>query len=293
MGRTRNQEDADGILDSLADYLRPSEHAKLAELLSAGAFAIPHQERDRILERALSEAKRGSVAEQQLGDALRIHRSDEPHPYAVFFDLGDEAVSLIGRHIKPDYIIEAMSEEQQWWPTWVAMDYEAKHPRDWLVHCTDHGHDICADGFTRGVEDLTKIALTTHLPESEKQRPGFNFAFRPSDFERYAYDRGRCKYGRTVVLFRAPYVVAYHHGDEERQAIFWGPSATDVIVLDVAERGNYSLELEPRDEDSDSLLLEASDIEEMIDLIEEHRTEVSRSQGCIQSLKRNLMSLPR
>lgn len=260
----------------LADYLQPSEHDRLAELLSAAASSIPEHKRELMLEEALEDAELGGRAAQDFAAALEFHRSDEPHTYTAFFDLGDEAVDILGKHVSWIDLVDELSLYPEDLPAWVTLDYRYTRPRDWLVHCTDSPREIYAEGFRRGVEDLSRIALTTHLPDVEKRFPGYNFAYEPDDFDRYAHNERwgfGCKYGRHVLLLRSAYVSAYHSGDQEPQAVFWGPSAGDVVWLDVAERGNYAVELD------DGELLEATEIPDLIDLIEEHWDRVPRRRN--------------
>lgn len=123
-------------------------------------------------------------------------------------------------------------------PTFLFMDFEKILSNRWMVHFTSDASGIARDGFTRGVADLTALGLTTHFSEREKLGGGYGFAYEVGD-EHYAKRgsrRGEQRYGDEAVLFRASGVKVWHHGDEEPQVIFWGGTATDIVVL---ERGEY------------------------------------------------------
>jgi hypothetical protein len=102
----------------------------------------------------------------------------------------------------------------------------------WLVHFTDTDR-IAFQGFRVGVSDPAKLGLTTLLGQWDKREPGYNFAFTPHDAKRYAVSGwGEYKYGDQAYLFRVPSAVnVFHFGDEERQTIFWGPSASWIVPL--------------------------------------------------------------
>lgn len=113
-------------------------------------------------------------------------------------------------------------------PSFIFMDYVRVVKNQWLIHFTDDPYKILSKGFTYGVEDLSRLGLTTHFTKESKKRGGYNFAF-PADMRRPEYG---LKYGEGVVMFRASGVEIYHHGDEEYQIIFWGDSAKDFIILE-------------------------------------------------------------
>ena len=141
---------------------------------------------------------------------------------------------------------------------------ELLHPgikTGWLVHHTDEGYPIRRHGFTKGVDDVYRLLLTTMVGEYEKHGPGYNFAFEPGDVARFSMDRGRRKYGENTIIFRAPYVHVWHEWDEEPQAIFWGPDATD-ITLAWEDDGCFYIE------GSDDEELEFSSLDAVLDYLE-------------------------
>lgn len=104
----------------------------------------------------------------------------------------------------------------------------------WLVHFSDHAHNIARNGFTHGVYDVDKLGLTTYFTHDSKKSGGYNFAFEAQSREaEWAAQKG--KYGRHAVVFRNSGVKAWHGSDEENQIIFWGP---DVASSDIVELNN-------------------------------------------------------
>ncbi len=117
-------------------------------------------------------------------------------------------------------------------PSYFFFDYQGIVKNQWLIHFTDQAYDIVRDGFTVGVDDLSRLGLTVFL--NQRAKPGgYNFAYTLDAFERYGRRESEhsWKYGREAVLFRASGLELWHSGDEEPQVIFWGPSARDRIEL--------------------------------------------------------------
>lgn len=118
-------------------------------------------------------------------------------------------------------------------PSWYYMDYEKDIKNQWLVHFSDEAFQIEKDKtFKYGVDDLTKLGLTTYMGKIDKQYGGYNFAYRVEDVKKYGRElRHVYKYttnGRGVI-FRASGILVYHWGDEEKQVIFYGKTATNII----------------------------------------------------------------
>lgn len=121
-------------------------------------------------------------------------------------------------------------------PSWKYVDFENYIKNQWLIHFSDHASDVAYNGFKIGMQSLETLGLTTFWKHgsSEKKYGGYNFAYQIKDFERYGLDSrgtGTWKYGSEAVLFRASGVRVWHHGDEEPQVIFWGPSANSIVYL--------------------------------------------------------------
>lgn len=139
------------------------------------------------------------------------------HKQQVFRDKGGFAASDM-------YPVEA--------PSFLYFNTPELIKNQWLIHFTkDDAQAIQADGFTKGVDDLTTLGLTTHIYEEDKPG-GYNFAYHLGDFLRYGSSHyGGWKYGKSAVMFRASGLRMWHSGDEEPQVIFWGADAKDIVVL--------------------------------------------------------------
>ena len=119
-------------------------------------------------------------------------------------------------------------------PSYVHMDFTARHPRQWLVHFTDNAADVACGGFQRGVSNFEELGLTTHFTDEYKDQGvgTYNFAYDADYAERAARSRhGQWKYGQGIVMFTAPSVEVTHFGDEEQQWIFWGPDARQLVLV--------------------------------------------------------------
>ena len=124
---------------------------------------------------------------------------------------------------------QMMRQEPSGLPSFAFFSEPKVRRNAWIFHFTQgHASRIESQGFTRGVPEPNRLGLTKHLSQSVKGQPGYVFGFLPEDVSRYAWDRYRPRYGDQAVVFRADAVVAYHWGDEERQAICWGPEAKDI-----------------------------------------------------------------
>lgn len=155
----------------------------------------------------------------------------------------------------PDAMYEAFkdyAEKQSWFgrdpetPSWAFMQFRDRLDGAWLVHFSDRAGDICTDGFEKGVMDPTKLGLTGQLHPADREREGYNFAFTVGEVDDYGqYSRSHeWKYGSEAVVFQADAVKVWHFGDEEPQAIFWGPSARNMTCI----RRNPQDEWYPRGE---------------------------------------------
>jgi hypothetical protein len=101
----------------------------------------------------------------------------------------------------------------------------------WLIH---HSKDpsIETEGFRFGVQGIDGLAYTGSGHTYEGQQPGYNFAYDPDDHARYGMDGDRPRYGAYVYAFWVPWAIkAHHHGDQEPQVIFWGPSARNIVQI--------------------------------------------------------------
>lgn len=122
------------------------------------------------------------------------------------------------------------------YPAWSYFDDSPELIKNqWLIHFTDDADSIAADGFKYGVDDMTKLGLTTRLGEFDKKYGGYNFAYTLSDYVRYGGKGNRSgggyKYGNECVIFRASGIKLWHHGDMEPQVIFYGNTANNIVAI--------------------------------------------------------------
>lgn len=122
-------------------------------------------------------------------------------------------------------------------PTFLHMDFTQIVKNQWLIHFTDSASDVASSGFQFGMPEPWALGLTTHLNESAKESGGYNFAYLLRDYNKYGSSRGRWKYGKEAVVFRASGVEVYHYGDNEPQVIFDGSTAKDIIPIWHNEEG--------------------------------------------------------
>jgi GNAT superfamily N-acetyltransferase len=101
----------------------------------------------------------------------------------------------------------------------------------WLVHFTDAPDAIASAGFAYGHPDRETLGLTTWFTEAKRRREqGWNFALRAlSGDATMAAAKG--SYGRHAVLFQSAALEIFHNGDNQWQAIFWGPDVRRVVPL--------------------------------------------------------------
>jgi hypothetical protein len=129
------------------------------------------------------------------------------------------------------------------YPAWSYFDNPRLVKNQWLIHFTDDAQSIARQGFKYGVDEVDKLALTTHLGDFEKKYGGYNFAYDVERYHRYAYsNRGRgFKYGEEAVIFRASGIELWHYGDEEPQVIFYGNTARNLIPIIRGENADWAI----------------------------------------------------
>jgi hypothetical protein len=148
-------------------------------------------------------------------------------------------------------------------PTWVYFSGKPELVKNqWLIHFTqkENAHRIKEQGFKVGVSDMTKLGLTTWLPEREKESGGYNFSYLLKDFYKYG---GPDKYGSHAIMFRASGVRMWHVGDQEEQVIFLGNSAKNLILIEPGENSDWCI----ISRKTDRVLYESDDLEEVCEWV--------------------------
>jgi hypothetical protein len=100
-------------------------------------------------------------------------------------------------------------------PSW----YYFKNPKivkGTFVHFTNNSNEIVNNGFTKGIDDISILGMTTLLGDEYKKRGGLNFAYYIKDLNSIRKDR----YGKECVMFDGIGIRAYHKIDKEYEVIF-------------------------------------------------------------------------
>lgn len=164
------------------------------------------------------------------------------------------------------------------YPAWSYFDDNPTLVKNqWLIHFTDNADDIAKEGFKFGVDDMTKLGLTTHLGEFDKKYGGYNFAYLIHDFQRYAkgnYRIGKYKYGKEAVVFNASGIKVWHYGDEEPQVIFYGNTARNIIPITNGENYDYAIYSK-----NGRVLFENDDLERVVYWLNDNYVQYRKSIG--------------
>jgi hypothetical protein len=134
------------------------------------------------------------------------------------------------------------------YPAWSYFDDNPQLIKNqWLIHFTNDADNITKNGFKYGVNDMTKLGLTTHLGEFDKKYGGYNFAYTLNDFKKYGassygnWSKSGYKYGNEAVIFNASGIKVWHYGDEEPQVIFYGNTAKNIIPITSGENAKFGV----------------------------------------------------
>lgn len=183
--------------------------------------------------------------------------ADEPEEEVDMFDNNIELMTWLEHNDRETY--DAFAEylykkiknytlpiEDAEYPAWSYFDGDPELVKNqWLIHFTNNADDIAKKGFKFGVDDMTKLGLTTHLGEFDKKYGGYNFAYLLSDFTRYGrrghYSTQEYKYGKEAVVFNASGIKVWHYGDEEPQVIFYGNTARNIIPITSGNNKDYAI----------------------------------------------------
>jgi len=122
----------------------------------------------------------------------------------------------------------------------------------WITHFSDDAFSIARKGFEYGIDDPSRLGLTTYLSKTEKENGGYNFGF-DSDGKDVENSIWRTKnyrggYGKEFVMFHTRGVEhVYHYGDEENQYIFWGPDIDhrNIIYIGQGNEDDFAVKVHP------------------------------------------------
>jgi len=156
----------------------------------------------------------------------------------------------------------------QEYPAWSFFGSPSLVKNQWMIHFTNDAYAIESQGFKYGVDDYTKLGLTTSLGEFDKKYGGYNFAYLISEFNRYYrsnHGYGN-KYGNEAVIFRASGLRLWHHGDEEPQVIFYGKTATNIMAIEEGENKQFAI----KSKKTGRILFESDDLKTIVFWIEKN-----------------------
>lgn len=215
----------------LKDYLSMSKEQKMAYL--------PH-EYNYFFEDFLIETQTEFIPPKEIKQSNYL---DQPEEEMDMFDNTIELITWLEYNNKTIYNkfaeylydkiinIELPIPDADY-PAWSYFDKPELIKNQWLIHFTnDNAQTIAQEGFKYGVDDMTKLGLTTHLGEFDKKYGGYNFAYTLKDFPKYYKSFHNYTYGNQAVIFNASGLKTYHHGDQEPQVIFYGNTAKNIIPL--------------------------------------------------------------
>lgn len=100
---------------------------------------------------------------------------------------------------------------------------------EWCVHFCGNKEvkEIVKNGFKHGTPDAEKVPYGSGRKGGEK---GYNYAFLASDVCSEDNDVTRF-WSYDCVIFRCSGVLGYHRGDKNRQVVFWGEDAHDIVPV--------------------------------------------------------------
>jgi hypothetical protein len=114
---------------------------------------------------------------------------DEPDEEVDMFDDNLELIIWLENNDKEtynkfaEYLFDKISDDtlpiaEYEYPAWSFFDnYPEIIKNQWLIHFTNEANSIAENGFEYGVDDMTKLGLTTSLGEFDKKYGGYNFAY--------------------------------------------------------------------------------------------------------------------
>jgi len=202
----------------LKKYLNMSAREQKEDLANHN----PHLVLKWIEEERSYDTTLSSKLDEEGYDVIEFLKDNLPEDYTDFLDW------IYGK-------LESREIESEAPPSWYILDYREDIKNQWLIHFSDNAKDVWMDQkFKYGLDDLYYVGYTTQHSIEAKKYGGYNFAYALGDYLKYARSSYRSKgwkYGKEAVIFRASGIKAWHHGDEEPQVIFWGPSTHDVVYI--------------------------------------------------------------
>ena len=220
----------------LKQYFSTNDQQKINSL----PHEYPHYFNDFVIEMDVDidwDFPRNDVYNEDLPDYEKIEWLEKNHP-DIIKQFGEYLFRKIGNH--------EMDIPDSEFPAWSYFDSDPEVIKNqWLIHFTNDANAIAREGFRYGVDDMTRLGLTTSLGEFDKKYGGYNFAYLLKDYNRYGISIGsyanRYKYGKEAVIFNASGIKLWHHGDSEPQVIFYGKTAKNIIpIITDSDTGDWA-----------------------------------------------------
>lgn len=216
-------------ISDLKKYLTMSDDEKYKDVVSKFANYtnpnIPKQHANTLMYYYIRGFKDYSY-DGDLSDDDKISLTNNPSEYEKIFskkDYKDFYDFIMNNDLGMNLMIRDL-------PSWSYMEFNSIVKNQWLIHFSDHSNNIYKEQkFKYGVDDLSKLGLTTHQPSYTKEKGGYNFAFDLNDYLTYGGNqKNGWKYGDSAVIFRASGIKVNHLTDKEPQVIFQGDTATNI-----------------------------------------------------------------
>lgn len=188
------------------------------------------------------------IDQDQYDSIMAIFDDEDPE---TFHEMPDNVQKGFEEFIRQEAMDQLMQNDPADAPTWAHAHISRKKllPRTtWLVHFTNDADSIAQEGFRYGVDDMTKLGLTTWFKNEGdmKRHGGYNFAVIAGSRDMNNIARQR-KYGKQIVLFQNSGVQMYHHGDEEYQIVFNGADVDprSIIVIKSGQEADWGVYVHP------------------------------------------------
>lgn len=154
----------------------------------------------------------------------------------------DEFISryaeVVGKYNMLQSMIQYLECNEMWedLPSWLTMDFNRIVKNEWCIHFCYDANSIMREGFKWGTDDINRLALTG--AGRKKWGEGYNFAYPigearidTNNYGSFDPENPSQRGNREAVIFQTSGVEVDHYGDNERQVVFWGPSAKNFIPI--------------------------------------------------------------
>ena len=134
--------------------------------------------------------------------------------------------------------INLFNEPKNKIPTWMYMKLNRIVDNEWCIHFCNNAKAIASEGFKWGTKNVDSLSFTDS--GAEKEGVGYNFAFPIGEYSINSNGYGSFRFknnniekcSQEAVIFKTSGVEVEHTGDEQRQVIFWGGDAKNIIPIE-------------------------------------------------------------